>query len=76
MQMISCFLVLQCRLTLLPMIKNRWVVGYFAWMVEKGCVKEVTVSFIMVGHTHEDIDALFKRVVTVWRGLKRVLSPL
>ena len=45
-------------------------------MVEKGYVKEVTVSFMVVGHTHENIDALFKRIVTAWRGLKRVLSPL
>lgn len=55
--------------------KNRWVIGFFAWMVEKGYVKEVTVSFMMVGHTHEDIDALFKRIVTKWLSLGQVLSP-
>eukprot|EP00965_Chrysotila_dentata_P158328 5230404-Pleurochrysis_carterae.AAC.1 len=33
-------------------------------MIQKGYVKEVTVSFmIVVGHTHKDIDALFKRIV-------------
>ena len=30
---------------------------------------------MMVGHTHEDIDAIFKLVVMLWRRLRRVLSP-
>ena len=30
---------------------------------------------MMVGHTHEDIDALFKLIVALWRRQRRVLSP-
>ena len=30
---------------------------------------------MMVGHTHEDIDALFKLIVALWRRKGRVLSP-
>eukprot|EP00965_Chrysotila_dentata_P257210 6212809-Pleurochrysis_carterae.AAC.1 len=44
--------------------KNRWAIGFFAWMVEKGYVKDIPVSYMMVGHTHEDINGLFKRIVT------------
>ena len=31
---------------------------------------------MMVGHTHEDIDAIFKLVVMLWRRLRRVLCPV
>ena len=55
--------------------KNRWVLGFFAWVIKQGWVTEVRVSMMMVGHTHEDIDALFKLIVELWRRLRRVLSP-
>eukprot|EP00965_Chrysotila_dentata_P070548 2331975-Pleurochrysis_carterae.AAC.1 len=29
----------------------------------------------MVGHTHEDIDALFKCVTDKWKSKKKVLAP-
>eukprot|EP00965_Chrysotila_dentata_P147848 4880476-Pleurochrysis_carterae.AAC.1 len=28
-----------------------------------------------VGHTHEDIDALFKRVTVYWQKMGKVLTP-
>eukprot|EP00965_Chrysotila_dentata_P258531 6213251-Pleurochrysis_carterae.AAC.4 len=43
--------------------KSRTVMTFFAWMVAIGWVKEVTISMMAPGHTHEDIDALFKRIV-------------
>ena len=33
--------------------KNRYYIGMMAWMVAVGLVKEIEVSFLMVGHTHE-----------------------
>jgi hypothetical protein len=35
--------------------------------VTKGIFREVYMNFMLVGHTHDDIDALFKR----WRMLLR-----
>lgn len=55
--------------------KNRWVLGFFAWLVLIGWVKEVQLSMMMVGHTHEDIDALFKRITEHWRKIHYVLTP-
>eukprot|EP00965_Chrysotila_dentata_P142574 4712629-Pleurochrysis_carterae.AAC.1 len=40
-----------------------------------GWVKEVRLAMMMVGHTHEDIDALFRRVAEYWSGKGKVLTP-
>ena len=55
--------------------KNRTVLAFFAWMVAVGWVKVVTISMMAPGHTHEDIDALFKRIVERWKQLGHVLTP-
>ena len=41
--------------------KNRWVFGFCSLLVYKGIFCEVYINFLIVGHTHEDIDALFGR---------------
>ena len=41
--------------------KSRYVFAYWSFFVEKGIFKEVFVSFLLVGHTHDDIDASFGR---------------
>lgn len=41
--------------------KNRYVFCFWSLLVAKRIVKEVVVSFMMVGHTHDDIDASFGR---------------
>src|ERR1700737_4804700 len=42
--------------------KSRYVFAYWLLLfVAKGIFKEVFVSFLIVGHTHDDIDALFGR---------------
>src|SRR5665213_2811165 len=41
--------------------KSRFVFAYWSLLVAKGIFKEVFVSFLMVGHTHDDIDASFRR---------------
>eukprot|EP00965_Chrysotila_dentata_P017768 590850-Pleurochrysis_carterae.AAC.1 len=40
-----------------------------------GWVKEVRLAMMMVGHTHEDIDALFRRVAEYWSRKGKVLTP-
>eukprot|EP00965_Chrysotila_dentata_P090972 3003342-Pleurochrysis_carterae.AAC.1 len=55
--------------------KNRWVLGFFAWAILQGWLEEVHLSMMMVGHTHEDIDAIFKRITDQWREKKKVLTP-
>lgn len=41
--------------------KNRFAFCFWSLLVAKKIVQEVVVSFMMVGHTHDDIDASFGR---------------
>lgn len=41
--------------------KNRYVFAYLSLLVARGVFDIVQLGFLMVGHTHEDIDALFSR---------------
>ena len=41
--------------------KNRYVYAYWFLLVAKRIFHEVYVNFMIVGHTHDDIDALFGR---------------
>ena len=41
--------------------KNRYVYAYWSLLVVKRIFREVYVNFMIVGHTHDDIDALFGR---------------
>ncbi|CAH3184920.1 unnamed protein product [Porites lobata] len=41
---------------------NRYILGFCALLVEKEIFKEVYLSFLMVGHTHEDVDQFFSRI--------------
>ena len=41
--------------------KNRYVYGYWSLLVAKRIFREVYVNFMIVDHTHDDIDALFGR---------------
>ena len=49
--------------------KNHTVFAFLAWLVQSGNFHKVTVSFLPVGHTHEDIDALFGVIVRFLRGV-------
>ncbi len=42
--------------------KNRYVLAFLSLLVELGIFKKVKVSFLMVGHTHEDVDQFFSRI--------------
>ena len=41
--------------------KNRYVFCFWSLLVAKCIFREVYVNFMLVGHTHDDIDALFGR---------------
>ena len=41
--------------------KNRYVYAFWSLLVAKRIFRKVYVNFMMVGHTHDDIDALFGR---------------
>ena len=41
--------------------KNRFVFAFWSLLVAKHIFREVYVSFMLVGHMHDDIDALFGR---------------
>ncbi|CAM6082336.1 unnamed protein product [Calypogeia fissa] len=42
--------------------KNQTVIAFYSQLVGRGVFQTITLSFLMVGHTHEDVDALFSRV--------------
>ncbi|KAL3687487.1 hypothetical protein R1sor_013796 [Riccia sorocarpa] len=42
--------------------KNLHVLAFFSELVIRGVFETVEVNFLMVGHTHEDVDALFSKV--------------
>ena len=41
--------------------KNKYMLGYLQSLVARGVFQEVCLSFLPVGHTHEDIDQVFSR---------------
>ena len=43
--------------------KNNIMFGFLAVLVFFGTFQSVEVSFLPVGHTHEDVDAMFSRFV-------------
>ena len=45
--------------------KGQYLYGFLALLVEKGVFEAIVVSFLPVGHTHEDIDQLFSRI-SMW----------
>mmetsp|Transcript_12125 Transcript_12125/g.31819 ORF Transcript_12125/g.31819 Transcript_12125/m.31819 type:complete len:706 (+) Transcript_12125:1194-3311(+) len=40
--------------------KNKTLVGFLAFLVLNGYIRQAEIAFMMVGHTHEDIDACFR----------------
>lgn len=42
--------------------KGQYLYGYLNLLVEFGVFEDVEVSFLPVGHTHEDIDQFFSRI--------------
>ncbi|KAL3691171.1 hypothetical protein R1sor_004822 [Riccia sorocarpa] len=42
--------------------KNWTMMAFCNELVARGCCKMITMSFLVVGHTHEDVDAFFSKV--------------
>jgi hypothetical protein len=41
--------------------KSRWIMCFKSLLIMKGVFEEIQVSFMLVDHTHDDIDASFGR---------------
>ena len=39
--------------------KCKTVLAFCSWLVKKGMFRQIKVSFLIVGHTHEDVDQCF-----------------
>ena len=48
--------------------KNQTMIAYCSDLVARGIFETVIMSFLMIGHTHEDIDACFSKVSYRIRG--------
>jgi hypothetical protein len=48
--------------------KSKYVFSYLAYLLHRGDCTTITVSFLPVGHTHEDIDQFFSRLSVYLRG--------
>ena len=46
--------------------KNKFVFAFCCLLVELKVFKKIKLGFLMVGHTHEDIDQLFSRFPLGW----------
>ncbi len=53
--------------------KNRFVLGFLSFLVELGVFKKIRVSFLMVGHTHEDVDQYFS-CISSWLRKRNILT--
>ncbi|KAL3687056.1 hypothetical protein R1sor_013365 [Riccia sorocarpa] len=42
--------------------KNWAMMAFCSELVARGCCKMITMSFLVVGHTHEDVDAFFSKM--------------
>ena len=48
--------------------KNKAVLAYLCWLVQRRVFQEIHVSFLPVGHTHEDIDQVWSRTSIQMKG--------
>lgn len=47
--------------------KNQYVLGWLACLVLWGVFEEIVITYLPVGHTHEDIDQFFSRLAVYLR---------
>ena len=56
--------------------KNRFVFGFYLLLTYHGVFQEVYINFMIIGHMHNDIDALFGRWSYKLRGIAYPTLPL
>jgi len=44
--------------------KNKYTMAYFNMLVQKKIFKKIKIGFLLVGHTHDQIDQMFSRIST------------
>lgn len=54
--------------------KNKYLIGYCHWLVSNKVFKYIYISFLPVGHTHEDVDQMFSGFVSGMKRVPRVYS--
>jgi hypothetical protein len=42
--------------------KGRYMIGWLGYLIQQGRFRTIVLSFLPVGHTHEDIDQVFSRL--------------
>ena len=51
------------------------MLAFLGMLVHHGYTKDIFLSFLMVGHTHEDIDQLFSVIARHFRSIDQVTTP-
>ena len=55
--------------------KNWTMMLFFGVLVQHEYILDIYFSFLVVGHTHEDIDQLFSKVSRYFRARGRIMTP-
>ena len=55
--------------------RNLTMIALGEWLVDQGLVSKVEFSMLPVGHTHEDIDAMFRFIADSLRRVGLVRTP-
>eukprot|EP00965_Chrysotila_dentata_P250696 6209603-Pleurochrysis_carterae.AAC.1 len=55
--------------------KCRWILGLCVWFIKRGWIKEAKIDMMLVGHTHKDIAAVFRRIYEMWKKKGGCLNP-
>ena len=42
--------------------KNKYVLGYFSYLIKQNLFSNIYINYLQVGHTHIDVDALFSLI--------------
>ena len=48
--------------------KNQYVLSYCNYLIQQKVFNTIELSFLQVGHTHEDIDQMFSRFAEYFRS--------
>jgi hypothetical protein len=54
--------------------KNKYMLAYCHWLVFNKVFQSITISFLPVGHTHEDIDQMFSTFIIGMKYNPQVLT--